>query len=163
MKYRRLTNAELAELEKDFVKFLASNHITADDWVKLKTNNTEKVESLIEIYSDIVFDKTLGQLEYLEYKSPYDIKTFHCQKEKMVLMGIAVKPESGVDFTKNDSSREMMDVLKKTGEEIQIYTAEKGYNDNREAELFQMLESGCLISKDGHLFKTLQKLKPKRA
>ena len=47
MKYRRLSNAELQELEKDFVKFLATNHITATDWVKLKENNPIKVEKLI--------------------------------------------------------------------------------------------------------------------
>lgn len=159
MKYRRLTNAELKELEKDFVKFLAATHVTADDWVKLKENDPVKVEELIGIYSDIVFDKTLGNLEYLEFKTPHDIKTFHCQAEKMVLMGIAVSPNSGVDFTKELNSQEMMEQLKKSGQDLQIYTAEKGYNENREKELFQMMESGCLISKDGYLFKTLATLK----
>ena len=161
MKYRRLSIQELKELEKDFTKFLASTHVTADDWVKLKKDDPEKVEELINIYSDIVFDKTLTNLEYLEFKTPYDIKTFHCQAEKMVLMGIAVAKDSGIDFTQNTSSEEMMETLKKAEQEIQIYTAEKGYNDNREKELFQMMESGCLISKDGYLFKTLAKFKGK--
>jgi len=159
MKYRRLSNEELKELEKDFVKFLAANHITADDWVKLKKNDQDKVEELIGVYSDIVYDKALTKLEYLEFKTPHDIKTFHCQSEKMVLMGIAVSPTAGVDFTKDLSAQSMMDILKKNSQEIQIYTAEKAYNDNRETELFQMMESGCLISKDGYLFKTLLQLK----
>jgi len=159
MKYRRLSNAELQELEKDFVKFLAATHVTADDWVKLKENDLAKVEELIGIYSDIVFDKTLENLEYLEFKTPNDIKTFHCQAEKMVLMGIAVAPNSGVDFTKELSSTEIMEKLKQSGQNLQIYTAEKTYNGNREKELFQMMESGCLISKDGYLFKTLATLK----
>jgi len=159
MKYRRLSNVELQELEKDFVKFLAATHVTADDWVKLKKNDPIKVEELIGIYSDIVFDKTLGNLEYLEFKTPHDIKTFHCQAEKMVLMGIAVAPNSGVDFTKELNSQEIMEQLKKSSQDLQIYTAEKAYNGNREKELFQMMESGCLISKDGYLFKTLSTLK----
>ena len=159
MKYRRLSNAELQELEKDFVKFLAANHITADDWVKLKKNDLTKVEDLIQIYSDIVFDKTLGNLEYLEFKTKYDIKTFHCQAEKMVLMGIAVAPNSGVDFTQDLDAQKIMEQIKASGQDLQIYTAEKAYNGNREKELFQMMESGCLISKDGYLLKTLATLK----
>ncbi len=159
MKYRRLHNEELKELEKDFVKFLAANHITADDWVKLKKNDLDKVEELIGMYSDIVYDKALTKLEYLEFKTPHDIKTFHCQADKMVLMGIAVSPNAGVDFTQDLTSQDMMKILKESSQEIQIYTAEKDYNDNREKELFQMMESGCLISKDGYLFKTLVQLK----
>ncbi len=159
MKYRRLSNAELQELEKDFVKFLATTHVTADDWVKLKENDPLKVEELIEIYSDIVYDKTLKKLEYLEFKTRHDIKTFHCQAEKMVLMGIAVAPNSGVDFTQDLSSQRIMEKLKQTNQDLQIYTAEKVYNGDREKELFQMMESGCLISKDGYLFKTLSTLK----
>jgi len=159
MKYRRLRNEELKELEKDFVKFLATTHVTADDWVKLKATDQEKVEELIGIYSDIVYEKTLKQLEYLEFKTPFDIKTFHCQAEKIVLMGIAVAANSGVDFTKNNTPQEMMEMLRKTEQELKIYTAEKAYKGERERELFDMLESGCLISKDGYLFKTLSKLK----
>ncbi|MEM1124887.1 MAG: DUF6495 family protein [Bacteroidota bacterium] len=160
MKYRRLTNEELTELERDFVKFLAANHITADDWVKLKDTNMDKVEELIGIYSDIVFDKTFEKVEYLEFMTPHDIKTFHCQADKMVMMGIAVAKESGVDFTQNDTAQDIMATLKKAEAEISIYTAEKAYNNgHREKELFQMMESGCLISKEGHLFKALRQLK----
>ena len=161
MKYRRLSNDELKELEKDFVKFLAANTVTADDWVKFKATNPLKVEELIGIYSDIVFDKTLESVEYLEFKTPFDIKTFHCQAEKIVLMGLAVSPDSGVDFTKDIAPQEMMAALKESEQEIQIYTAEKGYNSDRKQELFSMMENGCLISKDGHLYKTLAKLKGK--
>lgn len=159
MKYRQLNNEELKGLEKDFVKFLATNHITADDWVKLKKNDPKKVTELIGIYSDIVLDKVISKLEYLEFKTPYDIKTFHCQADKMIMMGIAISSNAGVDFTKDLTAKDMMEILKKNSQEIQIYTAEKGYNDNREQELFQMMESGCLISKEGYLFKTLVQLK----
>ena len=79
MKYRRLTNDELTELEKEFVRFLASNHITALDWEKLKGHDPKRVESLIEVFSDIVFEKILQGIEYLEFKTPTDIKTFHCE------------------------------------------------------------------------------------
>ena len=159
MQYRRLSNEELRDLEKEFTRFLAVNHVTADDWVRLKEKEMDKAEELISIFSDIIFNKTLKKLEYLEFKTPYDIKTFHCDKEKIVLMGIAVDKNAGIDFTKNESPEQMMKILKESGKNIQIYTAEKKYSDSREKELFQMLENGCLISRDGHLYKTLHQLK----
>ena len=159
MKYRRLSKEELQELEADFVRFLAANHITADDWVKLKKDAPDKVEELLGLYSDLVYDRTLDRVEYLEFKTPHDIKTFHCQADKMVLMGLAVAKEAGIDFTRDDSPQTMMATLKASGADLQIYTAEKAYNGDRKRELFQMLESGCLISKDGELYKTLTNLK----
>ena len=44
MKYRRLNESELKDLEQDFIRFLASNQITASDWEKLKGEETEKRE-----------------------------------------------------------------------------------------------------------------------
>ena len=41
---------------------------------------------------------------------------------------------------------------------MSMYVTEKKYTDgNREAELFKMMESGCLIS-DGSLFELLESL-----
>ena len=60
MKFRRLTNEELQELEKEFVQFLVSNTVTADDWEKIKEDNPERAEGLIEIFSDIVFEKVIS-------------------------------------------------------------------------------------------------------
>ena len=73
MKYRRLNEAELKDLEQDFIRFLASNQVTADDWKKLKDSNAEQVDGLIGLFSDQVFDKVFDKLEYLEYKTVNDI------------------------------------------------------------------------------------------
>ncbi len=159
MKYRRLNNKELKELEKEFVQFLATNHITAKDWLKLKENAPDKVAKLISIFSEIVFDKTLKKLEYLEFKTPYDIKTFHCQKDKITLMGLSVNENAGIDFTKNHRLETMRQIMKNPNTNFQIYTAEKPYKVNREKELYEMIQSGCLIAKNGALFETLQALK----
>jgi hypothetical protein len=40
--------------------------------------------------------------------------------------------------------------------QMKVYTQEKAYRNNeRELELFRMIENGALISKDGKLFKLL--------
>ena len=43
--------------------------------------------------------------------------------------------------------------------QIELYNAQKEYHPNRAKELFQMMENGCLISKEGQLFQVLKDLK----
>ncbi|MEL7221363.1 MAG: DUF6495 family protein, partial [Bacteroidota bacterium] len=82
MKFRRLTLEELNELEQDFVQFLVANTVTGPDWERIKTEQPDKAESLIELFSDIVFEKIIKGVRYLEFKTMDDIKTFQCLEDK---------------------------------------------------------------------------------
>lgn len=158
MKYRRLNQEELAEVEEEFVRFLVANSITGEDWVKIKEESTEKAERLIEMFSDIVFENVLKKVEHLEYKSRHDIKTFHCLPDKIRLLGLMVEGESKLNFTEDHSPEQMMSLLQLSDAKLKLYEAEKTYSKERELELFEMMENGCLISK-GDLYMTLNKLK----
>ncbi|MBR9923070.1 MAG: hypothetical protein GYB31_19760 [Bacteroidetes bacterium] len=158
MKYRRLNREELGELEEEFVQFLASNQVTAEDWKKLKAEKPGKVEELIGLFSDIVFDKILKETSYLEYKEPRDIKTFYCGPDKIVMLGLFIEGNSDLDFTQNHPPEEMMARVKESGAKVKLYRAEKKYKGDRELELFRMMEGGALISREGKLYKTLEAL-----
>ena len=132
--------------------------IPADSWEKMKSEEPVRVEELIEKFSDVVFEKTLSNIEYLEFKTPNDIKTFHCLPEKIVMMGLFVEGNIEVDFRGNHSSEKLMELIKNKAS-LKLYSAEKTYKGDRLQELFKMMENGCLISKDGALFKTLSALK----
>lgn len=160
MKYRKLAKAELEELETEFVRFLAANTVTGEDWVKTKSNTPEKAEQLIELFSDLVFDKILDGVEYLEFKSPRDYKTFHCAADKIYLLGFRVEGEVDIDFTSELPAHEMLRNLQNEGAQIQLYSAEKNYKPERKPEIFRMMENGALISKDGAMYKVLENLKP---
>ena len=157
MKYRRLSKEELAEVEKEFINFLVTHTITGEDWLKIKRETPEKAEQLIELFSDIVFEKVLKKVEYLEFKSLTDIKTFQCLPDKIKLMGLHVAGESKLDFSQDMAPQQMMNLLQESNAELKLYSAEKSYSKERELELFEMMESGCLISK-GDLYKTLEGL-----
>lgn len=162
MKYRRLTLDELNDMETEFVRFLVSNTITAEDWKKIKSDNPERAEGLIEIFSDIVFDKVLEKVKYIEHRSPYDIKTFRCLEDKIELLGLKVSSVAGIDFTQNQTPENMLAYLKYApAGSVQMYSAEKTYKDNNpKKEIFNMLESGGAIS-DGKIFEALLTLKKK--
>lgn len=157
MKYRRLRQEELAELEGEFVRFLASNTVTADDWQKLKTEEVEKAEKLIEMFSDLVFEQTLKKIGFLQRRSKTELQTFACLPDKIMLRGLRLQGDSSLDFTRNEAPEEMMQQLQNSGAELQVYRAEKAYIKTREAELFEMMEQGCLISK-GDMYQVLDKL-----
>ena len=155
MKYRRLTNEELQELEKEFVTFLSSNHITADDWKKLKVNSPEKIEELIGMFSDIVFEKILKQVEFLEQKTPKDMRLFQLKEDKILMRGIRVEGETDLDFTQTADPATMAVQLQSSQAKLQMYTGERAYRNGRTKEAFELMQQGALISKDGALFKAL--------
>jgi len=156
MKYRRFSPSELSTLEPDFVRFLALNGIPADEWERMKATQNPQVEELIDQFSDAVFERTLQDIEYLEFRLPKDIKTFHCQKEKIVLMGLVLDGDTEIDFGAADSVELIAQKMQEGQLHMRVYTAEKAYqNNDREAEIFRMLENGALIAKGGWMFELL--------
>ncbi len=162
MKYRRLRSDELSELENEFIRFLASQSITGPDWEKLKKEQHGKAEEMINIFSDMVYDKILKGIEYLEIKATSNLKTFHCGTEKIVMRGLLVEGETNLDFTKEQSPEQMIGQMKMSEASLKLYRAEKKYGKDRELELFQMMETGCLIS-DGTLYKLLESMDQEKA
>ncbi len=149
-KYRELTSEELKELEKEFVDYLIVNGITADDWVQIKTEDPEKAEDIITLFSDVVLEGVLRKVSFLEFRSKSNIKTFQCLDQKMILMGLTAD-DSEVDFADPAFFKDIDHIPKN---KLKVYTSEKKYSAVREEELFQMIQSGCVIS-DGHSFKAI--------
>jgi hypothetical protein len=150
-KYRLLTIDELQALEKEFIDFLILNGIEAKDWEKLKVNDKPAAEKVIELFSDVVFEKIFRKVEYLEQRSTKEIRSFQCLPDKLVLVGIKAPASSHADFNNPDY---ISSVIKNPTEEFDVYTSEKVYAVQREVELFEMTQTGCTIS-DGKLFKAI--------
>lgn len=158
MKYRRLTLDELQELETEFVRFLAANTVTSDEWTSLKTTAPDKAERLIELFSDVVFDKIIDKIEYLEHRTKSDLKLFKCGEARIELIGIKVIGADRIDFTQQQTAEEMLGKFRVAPNgSVKMFTAEKGYkNGDRPQELFKMMQDGCLIAQ-GELFESLRK------
>ncbi|MGQ0826815.1 MAG: DUF6495 family protein [Bacteroidota bacterium] len=148
MKYKRLTTEELQALEKEFILFLSSAQITAQDWEKMKKNEINKANELIDVFSDAVYDKVLSKIKFLEYRDEKTLNIFNCTEDKIVLVGLRVKENSALNLTAPD-------VFSQWNEskisEVNVIRTEKNYSKNREAEVFDLLQSGCLIT-DNRLF-----------
>jgi hypothetical protein len=150
MKYRVLTLAELAELEKEFVDYLVVNGIIADDWAKMKVEEADSATQIIELFSDLVFEGVMRNVKFLDVVTPKSIKTFQCLNDKMVLVGLDAEQGSSIDFT----SQSLSEIEKIAAGQLSVYTSEKNYTKIREQELFGLTEKGASIS-DGTYFKSI--------
>lgn len=146
-KYRVLDSEELAAFEKEFVEFLVINSITADDWVKIKTEDQTRTQSIISLFSDVIFEKLMRQTQYVIRRAKNNIACFHFQANQIVLVGLESNKEE-------INLLEVSSVEQIPSEGVSIYNSTKEYQKQREIELFEMLNSGAEIS-DGKLYKAL--------
>ena len=159
MKYRRLTNDELEALEQDFIRFLSVHAITGPDWVQIKQNEPEKAMKFIEDFSDMVFEKVLQNISYIEYRNPKLLRIHHCLKDKMEIVGVEIDKDADIDLTKTDS---MANALSGNGLEdaVFVFREQQEYKQAREQELYELLQKGFLIT-DERLFNVLSAIKNK--
>ncbi len=148
MEYRKLTNEELEELKEEFIQYLVSNGVDAEMWEKFKAEEPESADKLVEQFSQVILQKSLERIEYLEHRTPTDLKLFFCDKDKIDL--IALKSTT-VDLT--NLSEFSADDFKN----IEVFTASKKYSKQRELELFEMTEKGCLVT-DHTLYRLIKQM-----
>lgn len=149
VKYRSLTSEELQELEKEFIEFLVINGITADQWEVVKKEAKEKAELILEQFSDVVWEGVLRKTQFIEHRSPQEVRAFQCLPGKMILMGLKINDES-IDLTTAEGFKKVQEKVPSTS----VYSTEKTYHKKREEEVFELIQSGSVIS-DGKLFKSI--------
>ncbi|HHH52830.1 MAG TPA: hypothetical protein ENK91_04170, partial [Bacteroidetes bacterium] len=153
-KYRILTTEELNELESIFINFLAANSITAKDWENIKKNDKEKADQLIEQFSDVVFTKTLANVNLLEKRLKDKLLMYRFDEKEIKLLGLELKGFSPLDFRNEFSLQQLSDLFTDEKRDISFITGTKPYFENPEKEIFDLMESGAMISQNLELFDT---------
>ncbi|MAJ51518.1 MAG: hypothetical protein CMB82_07885 [Flammeovirgaceae bacterium] len=153
MKYRRLTLEELKPLENEFIDFLVVNGVVADDWKHLLTYDIEKSNKILDAFSEVVFEDIMRKTQFLEFRSIGEFVTFSCTSDLIYMAGIRIdnREKKRIDFNDDHSIKQL---LSQPSKNVKVFMDEKKYKDNREKEIFDMIERGCLIS-DGKLFKAI--------
>ena len=144
---------ELEELKDEFIHFLAANTITAEDWKSLKEEENEKAEQLIDIFSDLVMEKSLSNVRFLEKREAQNVLLFHAKTDEIDLIGLSIQ-NSDYDLTNPDHLAELTKDASKA--EVNIFKSSKPYSKQREDEVFELLQTGCLVT-DNTLFSHLSK------
>lgn len=154
MRFKRLPNQDLQQLEKEFINFLASSGVTADDWKDILNNKPEQQEELINLFSDIVYEKVFQKIQYLDFRAINDFKVFQLGKDEITMIGVQLPTEITIDF---NVSEEFNAFFQSIPNGCKIISTSKKYIENREDEIFEMMENGCCtIEKE--LFTSIKKL-----
>ncbi|WP_338733410.1 DUF6495 family protein [Mangrovimonas cancribranchiae] len=153
MKYARLTKEQFEELNQEFINFLATQSITADEWADIKTNKPEVAEQELDVFSDLVWEGVLKQVNYVEHISSQQMHLFHFAEEHM--HAIAIKLNNGIDITTSDGYNWLRENL--MNDEVEFQQAKKNYSNDRNADKFKLIQQGSSITK-GDLFKFFDNL-----
>lgn len=159
MKYRVLTYEELVTLEKEFIDFLASNTITANDWEKLKANDNTKAEKLIALFSEIIFEKVLSRVKLLEIYAQNIWQFLEFKENEIEMRGIVI--ENAPDFhIRNIQSKEDFQRIFITypNSSIKLLKGNRKYTRQREEEVFDWIKRGALISRNTEVYESLREI-----
>jgi hypothetical protein len=154
MKYARLTKEQFEELHQEFINFLATQSITADEWEAIKRDKPEVAEQELDVFSDLVWYGVLNKVDYLEHISPQQIHLFKCNEKQMHLIALKIENDS-VDFTTKEGFQWLRDNL--LSDSIEFFNANKAYSEDKHLDIFKLIQQGAVITK-GELFQYFEKL-----
>jgi len=153
MKYLRLTKEQLEELRPEFINFLATQSITADEWANIKEKQPLVAEEEIDVFSDLVWEGVLTKAQYLEHISPNQMHLFHFRENNMALIAIKINVE-GIDITTTEGYAWLKENL--GNEDVVFMSASKDYSEDRNADKFKLIKEGANITK-GDLYKWFER------
>ncbi|MFK7755462.1 MAG: DUF6495 family protein [Flavobacteriales bacterium] len=160
LKYKRLSNAELGELKKDFIDFLASQSITAPDWQKMISDEPDRCHGIIEVFSDIVYEKSLERIKCLEIKKDHHWQVMFFSEDTAEMIALQLPEDSKYSFT-SPRFNQMLSAGKVTleGMKTEVFTGKKSYKEERSMEVFLEMEKGGVPANEA-LWILLKKLVP---
>jgi hypothetical protein len=97
---------------------------------------------LIDMFSDIVWDKALENIRYVEQRSKNEMRVFHFEDENAVML--VLQADDPLDFTNNEDIQNIA-----TGEKSlsdfnpKMFRAKKAYESNRKDELYDLMQMGA--------------------
>lgn len=148
MKYTRLTKEQFEELHQEFINFLATQSVTADEWANLKVNKPELAEMELDVFSDLIWEGALNAAKYLEHISPNQMHLFSLNDTDMRVIGVKVTNDTDITTTEgyNWLRANLMD------EHVEFLQAKKAYSNDKNLDKFKLIQQGAVITK-GDLFR----------
>lgn len=151
MKYIRLTKEQFEELHTEFANFLAAQSIDKADWVRIKTEEPDKLGQQLDLFSDLIWDEVLSKANYLEHFSKNHIFLFRCfdnHIESIVLKSA----DDDIDFLTQRGLLWLNDNLFSNAVEIKV--GKKAYSGNRNIAIFDLIQQGAFLS-EGNMYEQI--------
>lgn len=138
----------MEELHQEFINFLATQSITAEEWDTIKKNKPQVAEEELDVFSDLVWEGVLGKISYLENISTRHMHLFHLTEKEMKLISVKIlnpdidlKTTMGFNWFKKNWQSDFVEYL----------SASKAYTEDKNLDKFRLIEEGAVITK-GELY-----------
>lgn len=154
MKYRLLTKEQFESLHHEFSTFLAVKEIDKKEWDIIKLHHPENVDVLLQQFSDLVWEDVLNKTQFLEHISKDSLNLFRCDENEMERIVVRID-KSGINLLDQDDFYWFLD--NSNSSEIQYFKGKKAYQQNRNSEIFKLIEEGSSLS-DGKLFHAIAQM-----
>jgi hypothetical protein len=155
MKYARLTKEQFEELHKEFINFLATQSITADEWASIKANKPEVAEQELDVFSDLVWEGVLSKVEYIEHISIDQIHLFKVEEKQFRLIALKLNNQDNIDLSTSEGFQWLRENL--LSDNLELFNAKKDYSDDKYLDIFKLIQQGGNITK-GELFEYFDNL-----
>lgn len=154
MKYARLTKEQLEELHPEFINFLATQSIDKKEWDDIKSNKPQIALQEIDVFSDLIWDRALTNVSYIDHFSTNYIFLFKCIDAEV--FSFVIKTENkNVDFLTKEGINWLSENI--FSDDVEIQKGKKNISNDRNQALFKIIKEGGMISK-GELFSKLEHL-----
>lgn len=153
-KYTRLTKEQFEELHQEFINFLATQTITADEWKQIKKEQPEAAEEELDIFSDLIWEGVLNNANYLENISPQQLFLFKIEEKEMKLIVVKITNEV-IDITTAEGYKWLQENFAE--DEVEFFTATKEFSKDKNSDIFSLIQKGAIITK-GLLFSFFDKI-----
>lgn len=154
MKYSRLTKEQLEELHPEFINFLATQSIDKKEWDEIKANKPTIAEQEIDVFSDMIWDKALTNVKFIDHFSKNYIFLFKCI-DSDVFSYVINSSDPNTDFLSADGINWLSENI--FSDSVEIQQGKKDISNGRNESLFEIIKKGGIISK-GELFGKLESL-----
>mmetsp|Transcript_7723 Transcript_7723/g.10913 ORF Transcript_7723/g.10913 Transcript_7723/m.10913 type:complete len:156 (+) Transcript_7723:713-1180(+) len=144
MKYRMLSDDELKLLEEDLKHFLIVHGVHGEEWAKMNEEHPEEAQNLVGLFSDTVLQKVYEKLRFIEHRTQASCMVFKLMDEGIEMISINAKGDE-VDLSTPEGIHE---ALVHQSSALTFFRNEKRYTKEREQEIHEMLEQGCVNSSE---------------
>ncbi len=153
MKYRQLTREQFESLHKEFAHFLASQKIDVTEWNAIKKDKPNVAEEEMNVFSDVVWDDVLTKTKYIAHFSKTSANLFKCEENEIYRIAINITWDINL-LEQNGFEWLMQNPMDNS---VEIFKGSKAYTNERNLEIFDLIEKGGSISK-GEIFEYFNQL-----
>ena len=152
MKYHRLNHDQFNEVHEEFAVFLATQGLDRLRWNELKNANSPKIPQLLDIFSDVVWDKIISECTFLEFSTPDQLFLFKTLSSRATVI-IVKRRNISIDLTTVEGFQWVLE--HSDTPKVEFFKGVKEYEPNRNEFLYSYLKKGALPS-DGLRYNALE-------